>query len=62
MRIHIRAARINAGLTQQQACEKLAISRATLQNYESGKTVPSIEVAKEMSVLYEIPLEYLKFF
>ncbi|MFR2614039.1 MAG: helix-turn-helix domain-containing protein, partial [Subdoligranulum sp.] len=39
-KISLAAARVNAGLNQQEAAKALGVSVATLQNYESGKTVP----------------------
>ena len=39
-KITLAAARVNAGLSQQEAAKALGVSVATLQNYESGKTVP----------------------
>lgn len=35
---NLKTARIRAGLTEEKMAEKLGISRATLSNYECGKT------------------------
>lgn len=47
-----KAARINANLTQVEAAAKLEISKQTLANYESGVSMPSIDMAKRMAELY----------
>lgn len=60
-KIRPRAARINKGLNQEEASRKLLISRSTLQNYESGKTKPPIDVVERMSELYEIGSDFLFF-
>lgn len=37
-RITLEAARVNAGLTQAELAEKMGVSRATVINWESGKS------------------------
>lgn len=39
----MKAARVNVNLTQKQAAQQLGISRTTLQNWERGKSYPTIE-------------------
>ena len=36
-KISIAAARVNAGLTQEQLAEKMGVSRATVNEWEGGK-------------------------
>jgi len=36
-KITLKAARVNAGLTQTEAAEKIGVSATTIQNWESGK-------------------------
>lgn len=52
MAITLRAARVNAGLTQKEAAMKLGISRGTLASYENYKTKPDIDRAKKIASLY----------
>jgi DNA-binding XRE family transcriptional regulator len=52
MAITLRAARVNAGLTQNEAAQKLNISRGTLASYEKYKTKPDIEMAQKIADLY----------
>ncbi len=44
-------------LTQEEACKKLGISRASLANYECGKFKPKAQNARRISEVYGIPLE-----
>ena len=55
----IRNARLNAGLTQEQAAEALCVSRQTISNWENGKTYPDIVSVVKMSDLYNISLDCL---
>lgn len=54
IKITLAAARVNAGLTQAQAAERLGISKATLVRWEGGKTDPSIKQASDMADLYGV--------
>ena len=60
-KISMKAARVNAGLTQREAAERLKITRPTLQNYEEGRTVPNWGTVKEMERLYRYPADYIFF-
>lgn len=62
IQISMAAARVNAGLTQKQVCEALSISKTTLTNYEKGRTIPNSKVAGDISKLYNIPTDNIKFF
>lgn len=59
--ISMAAARVNANMTQQEAAEKLGISKATLQNYEAGKTVPDWDMVHKIGDVYHFPHEYIFF-
>ena len=61
MAITIKAARVNVGLTQESAAKELGITRATLANYESGKTTPDIEMGKKIASLYKTSVDELIF-
>lgn len=54
MLITLRAARVNAGLTQRDAAKSLEIGVNTLANYERGKTFPDVPTIKKMETLYGI--------
>ena len=60
IRLSLAAARVNADLTQKEAAQKLQISVSTLRSYEVGNHSPNWNVAKRMSELYGIPIDFLK--
>lgn len=60
--ISLKAARVNAGLNQQEAADAVSISRATLNNYENNKTIPDIKTAKKLAALYKMPIDSISFF
>lgn len=62
MSITLKAARVNAGLTQAQAAKKLGFNIYTLQNYESGKTFPDVPAIKKIENLYGVKFEEINFF
>lgn len=62
MAIHLRAARVNAGFTQEKAAKELKISKGTLVNYEKYKTKPDIEMSKRIADLYNTTVDDIIFF
>lgn len=45
-------------LTQEQAAEKLGITRATVSNYEVGRRAPHISELKRIGEFYGVGLDY----
>ena len=62
MAITLKAARVNAEMTQTEAAKALGISKNTLLNYEKYKTIPDIEKSKQMAKLYGCTVNDLIFF
>lgn len=62
MQIQLKAARINAGLTQCAAAKELNLSKSTLSNYEAYKTKPNIETAKKIAKLYGLTVNDIIFY
>lgn len=60
-KITLKAARINAGLSQVEAAKKLDVSVSTLRNWESGKTFPNQPKIERMCEVYDIPFDALFF-
>lgn len=60
-RISLKAARVNADLSQQEAAKRLGISKATLQNYEAGNTVPDILLSRKIEDVYGFPIDFIFF-
>ncbi|WMJ85459.1 helix-turn-helix transcriptional regulator [Anaerocolumna sp. MB42-C2] len=50
----LKALRVNKGLTQAQAAEKLEISKDTLSNYERGKSFPDVPVIRRIETVYGV--------
>lgn len=40
MKVTLKAARVNVGLTQEEAARKIGVSKETLANWEHGKSFP----------------------
>lgn len=55
----LKDARLNAGMTQEQVAEKIMVSRQTVSNWETGKSLPDIISIINMSDLYQISLDEL---
>ena len=55
----LKAARQNAGMTQEQVAEKIMVSRVTVSHWENGKSLPDIVSLISLSDLYSISLDEL---
>lgn len=62
LKISLAAARVNAGLTQQEVIKALRISKNTLVNWEKGKSEPKATQLLRLAELYNIPVDNLIFF
>lgn len=60
-KITLKAARVNAKLSQKAAADALGVNVSTLQNYETGKTVPDWEMVKRIEQVYRFPIDYIIF-
>nr|WP_296077695.1 helix-turn-helix transcriptional regulator [uncultured Ruminococcus sp.] len=60
-KITLKAARVNAGLSQKEAAQKLNISRDTLSNYEKGIFSPSWDMVHKIGDLYDFPIDFIFF-
>jgi len=58
-RISLRAARVNAGLTQEDAAHLIGKTKQTIVNWESGATKIRAADLVELARIYGIPLEFL---
>lgn len=50
----LKAARVNAGLTQAEAAAKLGVSPDTLSNWEARKTFPNVPQIKRIEEVYGV--------
>ncbi len=61
MQVTMRAARINANLSQIEAAKRLGIGLKTLQNWESGVTSPRVDKMPAICHLYGCTMEDIIF-
>lgn len=60
MKITLKAARINAGLTQADVKTATGIARSTLVRWENGMTAPKVEDLYKLCELYRVKLEDIR--
>lgn len=58
-KISLAAARVNAGMTQDDAAKEMHVSKTTILNLEKGKIVPGIPQMAMLSKIYNMPEEYI---
>lgn len=61
MKITIKAARVNAGFTQEKVASLLNKSKNTIVSYEKGRSIPDIETGKALAKLYGVSIDDLIF-
>ena len=61
LQISLAAARVNAGLTQEDVARELRVSKQTVVDWEKGKSEPKITQGRKLSSLYNMPLDYIIF-
>lgn len=60
-KITLKAARVNVGLTQEQAAKALGVARTTLRRWENGESFPKQPEINAMCELYKISFDALFF-
>lgn len=61
IKISLAAARVNAGLTIDQACKKLKVSKNTLIKWEKGTSCPTWDKVQLISEIYNFPYDHIIF-
>lgn len=56
-KVSLRAARINANMTQPDIAKRFGVSVKTVCNWETGKTCPSGIVLIQLCDIYGIPVD-----
>lgn len=54
MKLTLKAARINKGLSQEEAARLIGVGTDTLGNYERGVTYPDVPVLKKIEKVYNV--------
>ena len=58
--MYIKAARVDAELTQAKTANALGISKSTYASYENYKTSPDINMAKRIARLFGRPVDEIR--
>lgn len=59
MLISLRAARVNAEMTQKQAGSAIGVDKSTIINWEMGRSYPRIDQLQRLCAAYQIPVDYI---
>ena len=57
LQISLAAARVNAGVTQDDVAKYMKVSKNTIVKWEKGETEPSITQGRQLETLYKFPLD-----
>ena len=60
-KITLKAARVNAHLTQEEAANKIGVAVSTLRNWEAGKTFPNKPRIDKLCEVYGVSFDVLFF-
>lgn len=60
-KITLKAARVNAGLTQQDVAKELNVAISTVRNWENGVTTPRLAYFVQLCKLYNMPMDGIFF-
>ena len=60
MAMSLKAARVNAGYTQEEVVTALNMSKTTLINYEKYRRKPDIETAQRIASFYGMSVDDIK--
>lgn len=58
-KITLEAVRVNAKMTQAEWAENIGVSKTTVNNWENGKSEPTISQLRIMSRLSGIPMDFI---
>ena len=56
---NLKAARLEASMTQKQVAEKLNVVESCYANWEQGRTEPNIAMLRKLCDLFDIPRDEL---
>lgn len=57
--ISLKAARVNAKMTQREVANKIGVDRQTIISWESGKSKIGVEEFFKLCDLYKVPERYI---
>lgn len=59
LQISLAAARVNAGLTQEEVARAMKVGKQTIVSWEKGNSEPKMSQSRQLSELYHMPLDYI---
>lgn len=54
VKITLRAARVNKGISQREAAQLLNVSKKTFSNWENGKTMPKLDKIEPLCEMLDV--------
>ena len=61
MKFTLKAIRVNFDLSRAEMAEKLGVCKATIANWEQGKTEPTLAYLRKISTIFNISIDDIKF-
>ena len=61
LKISLKAARVNADLSQKAVAKSLNVSNKTVHSWESGETLPSAKHIDALCLLYKVSYDDINF-
>jgi len=61
LKVTLKSARVNCGLSQQEAAEKIGVSRTTLQSWETYKSYPTVAQLPRIEAAYNVRYDDIVF-
>lgn len=59
-RITLKAARVNAGMTQAEAARAVGAEKSTIMRYETGRSMPKADMLEKLCKAYGIPIQHIR--
>lgn len=61
MKVTLKSARVNCGLSQQEAAELIGVSRTTLHSWETYKSYPTVAQLPRIEAAYRVKYDDIVF-
>jgi len=61
LKVTLKAARVNANLTQKEAGELLGVTKDTVFNWENGRSFPSVKLIPKIEHIYNVSYDDIIF-
>lgn len=59
MKLNLKKARLNRGLTLEQVAQKVSVTRSAMSMYENGKREVNYQMLLKLSSIYNVSIDYL---